>query len=231
MRTRPTLDNYEAVFGRRPKLDNPWYVRHVVRTALGETGIPSGAGPGLASKSLSPLKGRVGTQLLHASNIVESEMDVIQRVVRHDLRLQLVRHLQDNYDKMPAYQASQAALKDKDLLPAVATAAQTGVVTPELLTKLGKVAADEMLPDLLNGKHSQAITDLHLFHDLNAERVANGLAPLPMDADAEARVVDYAKWLHGQVAEARQSRGADPEGLSVGGRDWDAHLLPGLYDQ
>jgi hypothetical protein len=211
----PWLDNYEAVFGRRPKLDNPWYVRHVVRTALGETGIPSGAGPGLASKSLSPLKGRVGTQLLHASNIVESEMDVIQRVVRHDLRLQLVRHLQDNYDKMPVYMLAQSALKDPDFAAAIARTAQTGVAIPALHSWLGRVASDEMAPDLLNGKYSQAIADLHIHYDLNAERAANGLQPLPMDADAEARVVDYVKWLHGQIVKHGKVGAQIPKGYQL----------------
>lgn len=211
----PWLDNYEAVFGRRPKLDNPWYVRHVVRTALGEQGIPSGAGGGLASKSISPIKGRTGTQLLHASNIVESEMDVIQRVVRHDLRLQLVRHLEENYDKMPVYMASQAAAKDPDLLKEIASVAGSGAVTPTLQATLGKMASDEMAPDLLNGKHAQAITDLHLHYDLNKERAANGLPPIPMDADAEKRVIDYVKWLHGQIVKHGKVGAQIPKGYEL----------------
>jgi hypothetical protein len=82
-----------------------------------------------------------------------------------------------------------------------------------------------MAPDTMSGKYTQAIHELATLYDANQERIANGLAPYSMNADGEARVVDYTRYLKSQMGK----HGKVTPDIPKGWEEYDLATHPTYY--
>lgn len=196
---KPIVDKfvklYEKVNGRKLGIDPEDYFRHNMLLAeaggYGKGGVAGVHGrPGR-----SHLKGRVGSDIAYNSDFVEAEMSWLPDMVKDTMDLQILSHVQDNYDISEVVKAAKAEVNDPGLLDYLQEHASGMKPTNDMLPAMGKLAAAGHLPDRMDGRFSTLIHSLHHVFEANMELKRLGKPEIGLSPEMEKELPTYAKWL------------------------------------
>ena len=187
--------NFE-VTGVKLDLDPSNYLRHQMMLNA-ETGGPVKAGAHVkANPRASYLRAQMGSEMAYNTSFVESELDWLPNMIKQTLDLKILKHVNDTYNINKELSLASAEM-NTDEMKGFLDAHSTGKAIPPgaQLDVLGKLAAEERLPDRLDNKFQTVITALGDRHEGNIQLKSQQKAPLPLSPEMEKELKGYAEWL------------------------------------